>query len=533
MKIADLQRILAGDFAKFIAYKTARMGFDPCARHMETGDFLQAPRRRKVVMGPRLWSSKTTIVRWLICWRWLRNRATKIIVISNTDDNAKAMTGAVHLDLKTDPVLRHLAPVQGKIGEYIFNVRGHTPEKGKSIRCAGLTTALTSDRADLIIIDDTESDKMPETRYELVIANFAESEALLFEQGRLYPGQECPEQEELQFLVVGQPHWEGSAYVVPDPDPVTGQEADHPLSNCEFLWLPAMINEQGEPDDSEATGRSNFPEVVSTERCLQKKGSVTRSKWRLEYQMDTTSRDADRAVVHLSRIKEISRVPHASIMVIDPADGGEAEWGIVIGGLIDTEIHVRDLFGVREDYFEKLREEMDEPDRDIMEMLWDHLFERAADNRVVQVYLEHELVSARRSCERYISSREMAVEVLTFTVRGNKCKRICSTVELPIKTGMISMEPHILMDRENVRQLRELRLKRLPSPCDRIDPFASLITILMEGPETGVVPTDQRKQPTTPILRSTEVVRLRPSFTVRPWTERIPKNPRRTLAGRR
>lgn len=536
MNLKETQRLLATDFALFVAYKTKNMGFDVCERHLHTADFMQAPGHRKAIMGPRLWSSKTTIARWYICWRWLRNRATKVIVISNTDDNAKAMTGAVQLDLKMDPVLKHLAPTQGKIGEYVFNVRGHTPEKGKSIRCAGLTTALTSDRADLIVIDDTESDKMPETRFELVMANFSEAEALLYEPGRLYPGRPMPEQEELQFLVVGQPHWEGSAYCAPEPDPITGQVPEHPLSNCQYLWLPAMVNDKGEPDDSASTGRSNFPEVVSTERCLKKKGSVVLAKWRLEWMMDTTSRDADRAVIHLSRIKLVSRVPLSSIMVIDPADGGEAEWGVAIGGLIDHEIHIRDLFGVREEQFEmrlQIMTEEEQAQNDIMDMLWEHLFERALDHRVVVAWVEQELVSARRSLERYISKRVLPIEVKTFTVRGQKIKRICTTLELPVKTGMVSAEPSIMLDRENLRQLRELRIKRLPKPCDRLDALANLFEILMEDPATAVVAADQQAATLPNIPISNTPVRLHPSLTVRPWTERLPRGPRRRMANRR
>ena len=531
--LATFQAELASDFAAFTAYKQTRLGYQVMEQSLVMADFLQGPGRRKAIMGPRLWSIKTTLCRWYIGWRWLRNKRLKIIVVSNTDDNSKAMTGAVHDDLKNDPVLRHLAPNTGKIGEYQFNVRGYRPEKGKSIRCAGLTSTLTSDRGHLIIVDDTESDKLPETRYEIVIANFSEVEALLFEPAQMCPGHdEIPVQEETQFLIVGQPHWEGSAYVVPDPDPITGEKADHPLNNVEFLWLPAMVNpETGEPDDG-PHGISNFPEIVSTEGCRRKKNSLGRSKWRLEYMLSVDSADATRAVISMSALVDRCGVPDVMQAVIDPADGGECEWGVAAGGMLDHRVHVRDIFGCREEEFQNLA---DSEEMEVIELLWDHIFERLVEIGVQLVWLEQELVSAKRSCERYLSAHDLPIEVQTFTVRGTKLKRIVSIVELPTKTGMVSMEPHILTDQETFRQFSRLRSKKLPTPCDRLDAFASLLSILMEGPELAVAADDQKREmPGGQPARKTQApVKLKSRFQVRPFQERMPEKTRRRLAGRR
>lgn len=529
MDLKALQKYVAADFARFVAYKQRLLGYQICERHLEIADFLQGSGTRKAVMGPRLWSSKTTIARWYIDWRWLRNRATKVIVISNTDDNAKAMTGAVHNDLKLDPVLRHLAPVGGKVGEYVFNVRGHTPEKGKSIRCAGMTTALTSDRADLIVVDDTESDKLPETRYDLVIANLDEAEALLHEPGRLYFGIDVPEQEELQFLVVGQPHWEGSAYVTPIADEITGERAEHPLNNCEFLWLPAMVNpETGEPDDSES-GVSNFPEVVSTERCFQKKGGMSSSKWALEYQLDTSARDADKAVIHMSRIEIVSRVPAVTIMVVDPADGGDAEWGIAIMGLIDSQIHIRHIMGLRESDFADLADD----DIGIIDKLWERIFDVAEDNGVAQVWIEQNLVSAVRSCQRYINKHGLRVDVMTYVASTGKLKRICGAMELPVKTGMITAEPHVFMDRATTKQFRELRRHKLPNPVDRLDVTANGVILLMDEQDTAVVPPEQRVIREGAVAFDTAPANLHARIHTRPREDRMPDRTRRNLAARR
>ena len=531
--LATLQAELASDFAAFIAYKQTRLGYQVAEKSLVMADFLQGPGRRKAIMGPRLWSIKTTLCRWYIGWRWLRNKRLKIIVLSNTDDNAKSMTRAVHDDLKNDVVLKHLAPNIGKIGEYQFNVRGYRPEKGKSIRCAGLTSTLTSDRAHLIIIDDTESDRLPETRYEIVIANFSEAEALLFEPSQMCPGvDEIPEQEETQFLIVGQPHWEGSSYCVPAPDAITGEKADHPLNNVEFLWLPAMVNPQtGEPDDG-PTAVSNFPEIVSTEGCFRKKGSLTRAKWNLEYMLNVNSGDATRAVISMSALVDRCGIPDVMQAVIDPADGGECEWGVAAGGMLDNRVHIRDLFGVREEEFQRLA---DAEGKEVVELLWDHIFERLLDNGVQIVWLEQELVSAKRSCERYLSAHDIQIQVATYTVRGTKLKRIVSLVELPTKTGMVSMEPHILTDPETYRQFSRLRSKKLPNPCDRLDAFASLLSILMEGPDLSIAPDDQKAELTGgPQMRKNQPpVKLKSRFQVRPFQERMPEKTRRRLAGRR
>ena len=365
-----------------------------------------------------------------------------------------------------------------------------------------------------------------------MIANFAEAEALLFEPSQILPGQDLPVQEETQFLIVGQPHWEGSAYVVPESDPITGEKPDHPLNNVEFLWLPAMIHpETGEMDDT-ASGVSNFPEIVDTEGCIRKKNSLTRAKWNLEYMLNVSSGDATRPVISMSALVDKCGIPDVTQAVIDPADGGECEWGVAVGGMLDNRVHIRDIFGVREEQFQRLA---DDEGIEVIELLWDHIFERLVEIGTQVVWLEQELVSAKRSCERYLSAHDVPIIVQTYTVRGAKLKRICANVELPTKTGMVSMEPHILTDSETFRQFSRVRSKRLPTPCDRLDAFASLLAILMEGPELSQASDDQKAEmPGGPReRRPMQVVKLHSRFQVRPMQERMPPKTRRRLAGRR
>ena len=55
-------------------------------------------------------------------------------------------------------------------------------------------------------------------------------------------------------------------------------------------------------------------------------------------------------------------------------------------------------------------------------------------------------------------------------------------LEQPINNRMVSANPGIMADQENVKQLRSLRWDKLPNPCDRIDALAAGFEILLEEP---------------------------------------------------
>lgn len=326
---------LREDFCHWIEYRCSQLGFAVSGRHTKMAKWIQGPNPMKVCMGWRGCGKTYWLGREYILWRWLRNPWIKVLSICNTDANAGNVTSSVLEILRSEPAVQKYAP-RRLVAEKFFDLVGFKPEKGRSIRAAGIDTTLTSERADLIVVDDPESDAEPETRYERILAVLDECMAILSSPNRLYPGREVPPQERTQLLVLGQPHWIGSAYIPPTIDPITKEVPPHPLRSADWLWIPALVDEHDNPCDEEPHCQSSVPEIHSTDLMLAKKAAMRPQKWRLEFQLDVSPENAERAVILLDHIRRRVVDPAHPIAVVDPADSGDSCVlpGAVVSGIV-------------------------------------------------------------------------------------------------------------------------------------------------------------------------------------------------------
>jgi hypothetical protein len=113
---------------------------------------------------------------------------------------------------------------------------------------------------------------------------------------------------------------------------------------------------------------------------------------------------------------------------------------------------------------------------------WRKVFDVADEFRARRIYIEKNLKAAITACRRYIAKNEVHCVVYEFAATRNKRNRIPELLEQPINNRMVSCNPGVLTDRENVRQLKKLRWDKLPNPCDRIDVLAAGFEILMQEP---------------------------------------------------
>lgn len=479
----DLRQWCALDFRNYMQYRCMRRKHKPSAIHLACAEWIQNPSRCKIILGWRGCAKTDWFGMEYICWRWLRKKQTKVVAQCNTDTNAGETTSGVKDILKNDPMLKYLHPL-GQTAETQFNLRGVRPERGYSIRCAGVATTLTSERADLFLIDDPEAAD-PMALYTRILEIFDESFVILHKPGRLFPGEECPIPELTQRIILGQPHWEGSAYIPPPPDPHTGEMVDHPLRNDDVFRIPAMVNSSFEPDDQKEC-LSSVPEIYSDEEMAKQKTSITARKWRLNMMLITDPEDAERAVIPLNHIAIEQAKPDHTIMVIDPADGGNCEWGLAAGGLLRSRYHFTYMDGITEADVAK-SEGLDPNHATIGELMWKTIFDICDDYEVDSLYIEANWAPAIKAARRYISKHDIELPVNEFHAHTKKLHRIVTQWEMPVKNGQVSASPIVMVDPKNRRQMADLRHNRLPNLCDRIDAGGKLLEILSESSVTDAV----------------------------------------------
>jgi hypothetical protein len=108
--------------------------------------------------------SKSLTVQIITLWLLLRNKNEKIVVVSATGRRAESFTLFCLNLIKTTPLLEHLYPTpdQRSSGGK-FDVAGRTPDDSPSVAAFGVTAAKTGSRASFIIYDDVEIPENSET----------------------------------------------------------------------------------------------------------------------------------------------------------------------------------------------------------------------------------------------------------------------------------------------------------------------------------------------------------------------------------
>lgn len=496
LPINKARDLAASDFKWFLNAEASIRGYSVPAFHYEMADFLQGTKRQhvakvKMIRGFRL-AAKSYVVRAFCRWRQLRVPKTQVLIHSSTDDNAIAFCIAYQKELRENPLTSHLAPsVGGPEKKFNLNVvvesHGHqrlwTPEVGSGVKAAGIKSSLVGNRCDLYIFDDPEPDVNPEGYYEDIIRAMMEAKNILHSPMRHLDSlgvKELTPQEATQLVVVGQPHWSGSAYILPDEaDSIEVSDGSHPLNDALILDIPAI---------NPVTGYWLWPELMEPKHWDAKENrpqtideairGYTSEAWELGMMVNVNWMAGRGAVLKLNHLLQIRRKSiGGAVMVVDPADSlAGCEWGAAIGEAFDDLIHLFYLGGFTGEAYEG-----DVEDDTIGESTWAEIFDIADEFKVRLVLIEKNYKSAAAAAKRYLakSRRQMAVDF--YPASGNKLRRICNSLEQPVNNGMISVDPQILKNSKTLQQLRRLRWDKLPTPCDRIDAAAALVDYLIEN----------------------------------------------------
>lgn len=276
---------LVNSFPDYVDYVWNLIGLPnatPLQRNI--AETLQEGNRRLLIEAFR-GVGKTYLTGAYATWRLLRNPNEKVLIISASGTHAAAISTFIHKLLGEIPLLEHLQPGPDQRNSVMaFDVAGCQATVQPSVKCLGITSQLQGNRASLLIADDVETSINSAT--EVMRAKI--------------------QQQINEFDSILQTTDEAS--IVGLGTPQTGDSIYNRFPDKGFLvriWPsripeePGLYNGRLAPyiEDMIAHGR---PEGTPTdtrfthEDLLEREGSVGRTYYRLQYQLDTSLSDADK-----------------------------------------------------------------------------------------------------------------------------------------------------------------------------------------------------------------------------------------------
>ena len=148
------------------------------------------------------------------------------------------------------------------------------------------------------------------------------------------------------------------------------------------------------------------------------------------------------AVFKIEHIRVSRRIVPNPIMSIDPADGGNCEWGIAIGGLLGGNIHLSHVTGIEGEGYDWLDPETES----VGEATWSKIFDLADEFDVHSIILEINLKSAHTSCRRYMRRLPRRFRIIEHRAKLNKLRRIRDTMEPMVNNGIYTADPSVMAD---------------------------------------------------------------------------------------
>ena len=277
--------ILVKSFPDYVDYVWGRIGL-PGATPLQKdiARTLQEGNRRLLIEAFR-GVGKTYLTGAYATWRLLRNPNEKVLIISASGPHATAISTFIHKLLNEIPLLEHLKPrADQRDSVMAFDVDGCKATVQPSVKCLGINSQLQGNRASLLIADDVETsiNSATEVMRAKILQQINEFDSILQTNA------------DASIVALGTPQTGDSVYNrfpekgylvriwpsrIPDkPEMYAGKLAPY-IENK--IARNAKI---GAPTDTR----------FSDEDLLEREGSVGRTYFRLQYQLDTTLSDADK-----------------------------------------------------------------------------------------------------------------------------------------------------------------------------------------------------------------------------------------------
>jgi hypothetical protein len=276
---------LVTDFKAFVNYVWHCIGLpDATPLQQDICNTLQEGHRRLLIEAFR-GVGKTYLTGAYAAWKLLRNPNEKVLIVSASGPHAVAISTFIHKLLAEVPVLEHLKPRGDQRNSVMaFDVDGCKATVQPSVKCLGINSQLQGNRASLLIADDVETsiNSATEIMRGKILQQINEFDSIL--------------------------QTNSDASIVGLGTPQTGDSVYNRFIDKGFLvriW-PSRVPEKPEVyegrlapyiEDMVTTGTpvGTVTDVRFThEDLLEREGSVGKTYFKLQYQLDTTLSDADK-----------------------------------------------------------------------------------------------------------------------------------------------------------------------------------------------------------------------------------------------
>ena len=276
---------LVTDFSSYVDYVWGCIGL-PGATPIQKDicDTLQEGNRRLLIEAFR-GVGKTYLTGAYATWRLLRNPNEKVLIVSASGPHATAISTFIHKLLAEVPILTHLKPRGDQRNSVMaFDVDGCLATVQPSVKCLGINSQLQGNRASLLIADDVETsiNSATEIMRGKILQQINEFDSIL------------QTNTDASIVGLGTPQTGDSVYnrfidkgflvrIWPSRVPERPEVYEGRLAP----YIEKMIS-LGESSGSVTDTR------FTNEDLLEREGSVGKSYYKLQYQLDTTLSDADK-----------------------------------------------------------------------------------------------------------------------------------------------------------------------------------------------------------------------------------------------
>jgi hypothetical protein len=384
--LVDYEQRLKDDFSLFLRLSWKSLALPPPTRaQLAMAKYLQHGGSRIMLQAFR-GVGKSWITAAFVLWVLFCDRDKKILVVSASKQRADDFSIFCQRCILEFDWLAHMRPQDDDIrwSRVSFDVAGCKPAQSASVKSVGITGMLTGSRADLIVADDIETpnnsatDMMREKLLQLV----TEFESVLTPKPTsriVFLG--TPQNTFSIYRTLHERKYIPMVWPARYPKSLVGYEDVLAKDLLDDIKREGLSNIAWKPTDT------RFSELL----LLEREGSMSRSNFALQFQLDTTLSDALKFPLKLSdfsvlpldmakgpsdivwgadketvldlpavalpgdkwhRPKTVSEfVPYGeTIVALDPSGRGKDETVAVILSQINGFIFVRDIFASQEGY---------------------------------------------------------------------------------------------------------------------------------------------------------------------------------------
>lgn len=391
---------LAEDFRKFLYVVWKHLNLpDPTPVQYDIARWLQYGPRRAIIEAFR-GVGKSWITSAFVCWLLYRNPQLNIMVVSASKTRADDFSTFTLRLINEMEILKHLKPGPDQRNSKVaFDVGPARASHAPSVKSVGITGQMAGSRADYIIGDDIEipNNSATEAMRLKLSETVKEFDAVLKPNGRvIYLG--TPQTEMSLYNKLPARGYEIRIWPARYPDPQR-------LEKYGTRLCPKVRQKIEENPD--LVHRSADAQRFSEEDLMEREASYGRSGFALQFMLDTSLSDADRFPLKVSDllimdvnektapekvvwgrdpsqvIEDITNVAfdgdrfyrpmalegtwqpyQGSVMVVDPSGRGSDETGVCVANVLNSQIFIPYLDGLRGGYSAKVLTKIAETARD-------------------------------------------------------------------------------------------------------------------------------------------------------------------------